>query len=99
MKRRNHWLPGKTSEYLFQTTNTVGGSKVWEDVDEKDLWESIEFPVARTIKNNKQEAPLQADVGLHQSGTTSKASTSSQMPHASLLIAGVYHQTWESYSI
>lgn len=92
-------MPGKTSEHLFQTTNTVGGSKVWEDADEKDLWGSIEFPVARTIKNNKQEAPLQVDVGLHQSGTMSKASTSSQTPHASVLIAGVHHQPWESCSI
>lgn len=44
---------GKHLSYLFQTTNTVGGSKVWEDADEKALWESIEFPAARTIKNNK----------------------------------------------
>lgn len=93
-KGRTHRLPGKTSEDLFHTTSTVGGWKVWEDVDEKDLWGSIEFPVARTIKNKKREAPLQA--GLHQSGTRSQASTSHQTPHGSVLIPGVHHQTWEN---
>lgn len=42
-KYKNHQLPWKTSEDLFHTTSTVGGCKVWEDVDEKDLWGSIEW--------------------------------------------------------
>lgn len=43
VKSRNHWLPGKTSEYLFQTTNTVGGSKVWEDEMRRICGEVLNF--------------------------------------------------------